>query len=398
MKSMKKYVADTVSSIPPSGIRRFFDLVSQSQGVISLGVGEPDFVTPWHIREACCYSLEKGYTMYTSNQGLLELREEIAAYMYRTIGVRYDPEEEILVTVGVSEAVDLALRALINPGDEVLIPEPSYVCYGPITSLVHGKPVMLKTTAENEFRLTREQLVAGLSPRSKVLVLPYPNNPTGGIMGWQDLADLVDVIVDNDLIVVSDEIYGELTYNGRHVSIASLPGMRERTIVLNGFSKAFAMTGWRIGYACGDGDLIAAMNRIHQYSMLCAPIMSQMAAIEALRHGEHQMREMIQEYDYRRRVIVKGMRDIGLDCFEPRGAFYIFPSIRGTGMKSEEFAERLLMEEKVAVVPGNAFGESGEGFVRCCYAASLNNIEEAIERMGRFVERNRIRAAESGRR
>jgi len=397
MKSMKKYVAKAVSSIPPSGIRRFFDLVSQSQGVISLGVGEPDFVTPWHIREACCYSLEKGYTMYTSNQGLLELRQEIAAYMYRTIGVRYDPEEEILVTVGVSEAVDLALRALINPGDEVLIPEPSYVCYGPITSLVYGKPVMLKTTAENEFRLTREQLIAGLSPRSKVLVLPYPNNPTGGIMGWQDLADLVDVIIDKDLIVVSDEIYSELTYNGRHVSIASLPGMRERTIVLNGFSKAFAMTGWRIGYACGHGDLIAAMTRIHQYSMLCAPIMSQMAAIEALRHGEHQMREMIQEYDYRRRVIMKGITDIGLDCFEPRGAFYIFPSIRITGMKSEEFAERLLMEEKVAVVPGNAFGESGEGFVRCCYAASLNNIEEAIERMGRFVERNRIRAAESAR-
>lgn len=391
MNGMAKYISRAASSIPPSGIRKFFDLVSQTQGVISLGVGEPDFVTPWHIREACYYSLEKGYTMYTSNLGLPELREEIAGYMRRTIGVEYNPGDEILVTVGVSEAVDLALRSLVDIGDEVLIPEPSYVCYGPGTVLVHGTPVALRTTADNEFRLTREELASRITPRSKVLVLPYPNNPTGGIMRREDLEDLVDVIIDNDLIVISDEIYSELTYNGGHCSIASLPGMRDRTLVLNGFSKAFAMTGWRIGYACGHPDLVAAMTRIHQYTILCAPIMAQMAAIEALRHGEGRMREMVEEYDYRRRVILKGFAEIGLDCFEPRGAFYTFPSIQVTGMTSEEFAENLLLEEKVAVVPGNVFGESGEGFIRCCYAASLSNIEEALERIGRFVGKHRLR-------
>lgn len=390
MTSMKKYISKSVASIPPSGIRKFFDLVSQTKGVISLGVGEPDFITPWHIREACYYSLEKGYTMYTSNLGLPELREEIAGYMQRSIGVTYNPADEILVTVGVSEAVDLALRSLLNPGDEVLIPEPSYVSYGPGTSLAYGTPVPLSTTAANEFRLTREELASKITPRSRVLILPYPNNPTGGIMAWQDLNDLVEVIIENDLIVISDEIYSELTYKGKHTSIASLPGMRERTLVLNGFSKAFAMTGWRIGYACGNADIIGAMTRIHQYTMLCAPIMGQMAAIEALRHGEAQMREMVEDYNYRRRVILKGYAEIGLDCFEPRGAFYTFPSIRVTGMTSEDFAEKLLQEEKVAVVPGNAFGPAGEGFIRCCYAASLANIEEALERMGRFVARHRV--------
>ncbi|NLU49459.1 MAG: aminotransferase class I/II-fold pyridoxal phosphate-dependent enzyme [Syntrophomonadaceae bacterium] len=389
MNNLTRHLSRAVNSIAPSGIRKFFDLVSQTQGVISLGVGEPDFVTPWHIREACYYSLEKGYTMYTSNLGLPELREEIAAYMLRGFGIEYDPADEILVTVGVSEAVDLALRSLVDPGDEVLIPEPSYVSYAPGTVLAYGKPVLLQTTADNEFRLTPEELAARITPRSKVLVLPYPNNPTGGIMGREDLTKLVDIIIDNDLIVISDEIYCELTYNGRHASIAALPGMRDRTIVLNGFSKAFAMTGWRIGYACGNPAIIGAMTKIHQYTMLCAPIMSQMAAIEALRHGEPRMREMVEEYDYRRRVILKGFAEIGLDCFEPKGAFYTFPSIQVTGMTSEEFAEKLLMEEKVAVVPGNAFGPSGEGFIRCCYAASLKQIEEAIERMGRFVTRHR---------
>lgn len=386
---MKKYLNPRVAAIPPSGIRKFFDLVVQTRGVISLGVGEPDFVTPWHIREACFYSLEKGYTMYTSNLGMPELRQEIAAYMLRRYGLEYDPETEIMVTVGVSEAVDLAIRSLVSVGDEVLIPEPSYVSYLPVSDLAYAKSVSLTTTAENEFRLTRQELAARVTPQSKLLVLPYPNNPTGGIMRREDLVDLVDVIIDNDLIVVSDEIYSELTYAGEHVSIASLPGMRDRTVVLNGFSKAFAMTGWRIGYACGHADIIAAMNKIHQYTMLCAPIMGQMAALEALRHGEPTMRKMVEDYNYRRRVMLQGLADIGLDCFEPRGAFYVFPSIQVTGMNSEEFAEKLLQEEKVAVVPGNAFGPSGEGFIRCCYAASLDNIEEALQRMGNFVERYR---------
>lgn len=389
MSNMKKYLNPRVAAIPPSGIRKFFDLVVQTQGVISLGVGEPDFVTPWHIREACFYSLEKGYTMYTSNLGMPELRQEIAAYMLRTYGLEYDPETEILVTVGVSEAVDLAIRSLVSVGDEVLIPEPSYVSYLPVSDLAYAKSVSLTTTADNEFRLTREELAARVTSQSKLLVLPYPNNPTGGIMRREDLADLVDVIIDNDLIVVSDEIYSELTYAGEHVSIASLPGMRDRTVVLNGFSKAFAMTGWRIGYACGHADIIATMNKIHQYTMLCAPIMGQVAAMEALRHGKPAMRKMVEDYNYRRRVMLQGLADIGLACFEPRGAFYVFPSIQVTGMNSEEFAEKLLQEEKVAVVPGNAFGPSGEGFIRCCYAASLDNIEEALQRMGRFVERHR---------
>jgi aminotransferase len=389
VSSMSSYISGVVQEIPPSGIRKFFDLVTQTEGVISLGVGEPDFVTPWHIREACFYSLEKGYTMYTSNLGLPELREEIAAYEKRKIGVSYSPVEEILVTVGVSEAVDLALRALIEPGDEVLVPEPSYVSYAPGTKLVYGKPVPLLTYDADEYRLRPDILEKAITPRSKVLILPFPNNPTGGIMKAEDLQALVDIIIKNDLIVLSDEIYAELTYEGEHVSIASFPGMRDRTIVFNGFSKAFAMTGWRIGYACGHPDIINAMNKIHQYTIMCAPIMAQMAAIEALRHGEGEMRKMVENYNYRRKLMLNGFRQVGLSCFEPRGAFYCFPSIKNIGMNSEDFCEKLLKEEKVAVVPGNAFGNCGEGYIRCCYAASVANIEEAIERMGHFLARHR---------
>ena len=389
MSRMSNYISEVVREIPPSGIRKFFDLVTQTEGVISLGVGEPDFVTPWHIREACFYSLEKGYTMYTSNLGLPEFREEIAAYEKRKIGVSYSPADEILVTVGVSEAVDLALRALIEPGDEVLVPEPSYVSYAPGTKLVYGKPVPLLTYDADEYRLRPDILEKAITPRSKVLILPFPNNPTGGIMKAEDLKALVDIIIKNDLIVLSDEIYAELTYEGEHVSIASFPGMRDRTIVFNGFSKAFAMTGWRIGYACGHPDIINAMNKIHQYTIMCAPIMAQKAAIEALRHGEGEMRKMVENYNYRRKLMLNGFRQVGLSCFEPRGAFYCFPSIKNSGMNSEDFCEKLLKEEKVAVVPGNAFGNCGEGYIRCCYAASVANIEEAIERMGRFLTRHR---------
>ncbi len=389
MSSMSSYISGVVQEIPPSGIRKFFDLVTQTEGVISLGVGEPDFVTPWHIREACFYSLEKGYTMYTSNLGLPELREEIASYEKQKIGVSYSPGDEILVTVGVSEAVDLALRALVEPGDEVLIPEPSYVSYAPGTKLVYGKPVPLLTYDADEYRLRPDILEQAITPRSKVLILPFPNNPTGGIMKVEDLQALIDIIIKNDLIVLSDEIYAELTYEGEHVSIASFPGMKDRTVVFNGFSKAFAMTGWRIGYACGHPDIINAMNKIHQYTIMCAPIMAQKAAIEALRHGEGEMRKMVENYNYRRKLMLNGFRQVGLSCFEPRGAFYCFPSIKNSGMNSEDFCEKLLKEEKVAVVPGNAFGNCGEGYIRCCYAASVANIEEAIERMGRFLARHR---------
>lgn len=385
---MERYLSKMVKTIPPSGIRKFFDLVSQTEEVISLGVGEPDFATPWHVTEAACYSLEKGETMYTSNQGLPELREEIAEYQQRHIGVKYSPEKEILVTIGVSEAVDLAIRALVEPGDEVLVPEPSYVSYVPEASLAYANPVSVPTYHEDQYRLRPDILESCITPRSKILVLPYPSNPTGGVMDADDLKSLVDIIIKNDLIVLSDEIYSELTYNGRHVSIASFPGMRDRTIVLNGFSKAFAMTGWRVGYACGHPDFIAAMTKIHQYTIMCAPIMGQKAAIEALRHGEEEMRKMIDSYNYRRKIILAGLTSIGLDCFEPRGAFYCFPSIAISGMNSEEFCEKLLHEEQVAVVPGNAFGSSGEGFIRCCYAASIGNIELAIEKMGRFLQRH----------
>lgn len=388
MSDMNKYLSTVVKTIPPSGIRKFFDLVSRTEEVISLGVGEPDFVTPWHIREACWYSLEKGYTMYTSNSGILELREEIARYQERQIGVEYSPEKEILITVGVSEAVDIALRALIEPGDEVLIPEPSYVSYVPGTSLAFGKAVPVATFDYDEYRLRSDVLESCITPKSKILILTFPNNPTGAIMDKEDLEAIAKVVKKHDLLVISDEIYGELTYSGRHCSIASLPGMRERTILLNGFSKAFAMTGWRIGYACGHADIIAAMTKIHQYTIMCAPIMAQKAALEALRNGEEQMRKMVENYNYRRKLLLNGFAQIGLDCFEPRGAFYCFPSIQNTPFDSEQFCETLLLEEQVAVVPGNAFGNSGEGFIRCCYAASVNNLEEAVIRMGNFLNRH----------
>ncbi len=384
---MRDKIARRVAEVPPSGIRKFFDLVANVEGVISLGVGEPDFITPWHIREACIYSLERGYTMYTSNYGLPELRQEIAIATKRDYGIDYSPENEVLITVGVSEAFDLAIRALVNPGDEVLIPEPTYVAYKPCTIFAGGVPVSVPTRAEDEFKLLPEQLEARITPKSKVLVLNYPNNPTGATMSKRDLEVIADIVVEHDLVVISDEIYDKLTYDGKHVPFAALNGMRERCIYLNGFSKSYAMTGWRIGYALGEAEVIEAMMKIHQYAMLCAPIMSQKAALEALRRGNNAVKEMREEYNRRRKLIVKRLREIGLECFEPKGAFYVFPSIVSTGMSSEEFAERLLREERVAVVPGNAFGEGGEGHVRMAYAASLRDISEAMSRLEKFLSR-----------
>lgn len=380
-------VNPAVRDIPPSGIRRFFDLVTEMKDIISLGVGEPDFVTPWHIREACVYSLEKGYTMYTSNHGLLELREEISRDVNRTYKVNYDPRSEILITVGVSEGLDLALRVLLCPGDEVLVPEPSYVSYAPLTVLAGGKPVYLKTSADNGFQLTADMVEKALTPRTKVILLGYPNNPTGATIDREHLLNIAELARAHNLIVVSDEIYDKLTYVGEHTCVSSLPGMRERTILLNGFSKSYAMTGWRVGYAAGNNDFIAAMTKIHQYSMLCAPITAQVAALEALRNGQSEMRKMITQYSRRRRLVVNAIREIGLPCFEPRGAFYAFPDITCTGLSSDEFAVELLKEEKVLVVPGNAFGEQGEGFVRCAYAASVKDLMEAFKRIGNFVRR-----------
>lgn len=387
MNSWDEYVNPVVRDIPPSGIRRFFDLAAEMKGVISLGVGEPDFVTPWRIREACIYALEKGYTMYTSNLGLKELREEISRYLNRTFQLRYNAETEILITVGVSEALDLALRALVAPGEEVLIPEPTYVSYIPCTVLTGGVPVPLRTTMDNGFRITADQVEKAITPKSKVLLLAYPNNPTGAVLTRAELEDIAAVVVEHDLVVVSDEIYAQLTYDGEHVSIARLPGMRDRTVVLQGFSKAFAMTGWRLGYAAGNEAFIGAMTKIHQYTMLCAPITAQMAAIEALKNGLQEMRQMVRQYNYRRRLVINAFKEMGLPCFEPRGAFYAFPSVRETGLGSEEFCHRLLVEERVAVVPGTAFGPSGEGFIRCSYAASVTNLTEAFKRMANFLKR-----------
>ncbi|HWJ02414.1 MAG TPA: aminotransferase class I/II-fold pyridoxal phosphate-dependent enzyme, partial [Verrucomicrobiae bacterium] len=350
------FISPVVRNLPPSGIRKFFDLVAETKGVISLGVGEPDFVTPWHIREACMYSLEKGYTMYTSNHGLLELREEITRYLSANFAVEYNPRNEILVTVGASEGVDLAMRTLLNPGDEVLIPDPSYVSYMPCVTLAGGQPVMVPTRAEDEFKLRPEVLESMLTPRSKILVLCYPNNPTGAIMTKSDLAAIAEIVERHNLLVLSDEIYTELTYGEKPVSFASLPGMRDRTILLNGFSKAFAMTGWRIGYIAANAEFLSAMVKIHQYTILCAPVMGQMAALEALKNGEGEKQRMVETYNQRRLLMLTGFREMGLDCFEPKGAFYILPSIKSTGLSSEEFAEKLLFRSKVAVVPGNAFG------------------------------------------
>lgn len=383
-----KYISKAAAGLPPSGIRKFFDVASQMENVISLGVGEPDFVTPWHIIESSFYSVERGHTSYTSNLGLMELREAICDSLGRKFAVDYDPRSEVLVTTGVSEALDLAMRALVSPGDEVIVIEPCYVSYKACVHLAGGIPVIVDTRVENDFRVTAQDISQRLTDRTKAIVLSYPNNPTGAIMDRSTLQEIAELAAEHDLIIISDEIYEELTYEGTHTCMASLPGMRDRTVLLNGFSKAYAMTGWRIGYAAGNSDIIGAMMRVHQYTMLCAPIMAQKAAIEALRHGETEMRRMVSEYDHRRRFIVEKLNSIGLSCFEPKGAFYAFPSIAASGLSSEEFCGRLLEEEAVAVVPGNAFGQSGEGFVRCSYATSLEEIEEAVRRMERFLARN----------
>lgn len=380
-----------VKSIPPSGIRKFFDMVTETKGVISLGVGEPDFITPWHVRESCIYSLEKGYTMYTSNAGLLELRQVIAADLANTYNIKYNPRSQILITVGVSEALDLAMRALLCPGDEVLIPEPSYVSYAPCTVLSGGVPVFIPTGMDKDFRITADQVQKSITSRTRVLLMCYPNNPTGAIMDREELEKIAEIAVAHDLVVVSDEIYDRLTYLGQHTCLASLPGMWERTVLLNGFSKAYAMTGWRVGYAAGNPDFIDAMTKIHQYSMLCAPITGQMAALEALKNGQPGMRRMVEHYNRRRNMVVQAFQDMGLPCFEPGGAFYAFPQVSVTGLSSEQFAGELLKEEQVAVVPGNAFGQSGEGFVRVSYAASPDELSEAFRRIARFIRRRGVR-------
>ena len=381
-----------VREIPPSGIRKFFDIAATMEDAISLGVGEPDFATPWTIREAGIYSLEQGKTFYTANSGLAELRQEICNYTERKYGVSYNYQDEVLVTVGGSEAIDLMIRCIIGTGDEVLIPEPSFVCYKPCTSLVGGVPVPVETKEENQFRLLPEQIREKITDRTKLLILPYPNNPTGGVMKRADLEAIADVLRGTDIMVLSDEIYGELRYDEEgHTPFSAIEGMRERTVVVNGFSKAFAMTGWRLGYALGPAPLIKEMRKVHQYAIMSAPTTSQFAAIEALKNCDKEVEEMVREYNHRRRFIVDGFREMGLSCFEPLGAFYVFPCIKSTGMASEEFCERLLEEEKVAVVPGTAFGACGEGFIRCSYAYSIEDIETALKRIARFVKKHNNR-------
>ena len=386
----KKVLSEKTVGLKPSGIRKFFDIVSEMKDAISLGVGEPDFDTPWHIRDEGIYSLEKGRTFYTSNSGLRELREEICTYMKRTQDIDYQWDKEVFITVGGSEGIDLMFRAMINEGDEVLIPQPSYVSYEPCAVLADAVPVIINLKNENQFRLMPEELEAAITPRSKILVLPFPNNPTGGIMEKKDLEAVRDIIIKNDLYVLSDEIYGELTYTGNpHVSIASLPGMKERTVVVNGFSKAYAMTGWRLGFACGPQEIISQMVKIHQYAIMCAPTTSQYAAVEALRNGDDDVRMMRESYNERRRFVLHMLSEMGIPCFEPMGAFYVFPCIKEFGLSSEEFATRLLEEEKVAIVPGTAFGDSGEGFLRISYAYSIDNLRKALTRLGKFVDRLR---------
>lgn len=380
----ENFINDTVKNMQPSGIRKFFDIVNQMEDAISLGVGEPDFATPWHIREAGIYSLERGRTYYTSNAGLPELRKEICKYM-KKFDTEYG-EDEILVTVGGSEGVDVAIRTIIKPGDEVIVPEPSFVCYKPCVALAGGVPVPLETKAENEFRLTKEELLEKITPKTKMLVLSYPNNPTGAIMPLENLKEIAEVVIKHNIIVLSDEIYAELTYGGKHHSIASLPGMKERTVLINGFSKSFAMTGWRLGFVAADKVLIKAMTKVHQYAIMSSPTTSQYAAIEALKNGEESVHSMVSQYDDRRKIIVDGFNKMGLSCFNPQGAFYIFPSIKSTGMKSQEFCEKLLEAQKVAVVPGTAFGECGEGFIRVSYAYSIQEINVAMERIREFVQ------------
>jgi aminotransferase len=381
-----KFVAEAVKNIPPSGIRRFFDLVSGLEDIISLGVGEPDFITPWHIREMCIHSLEKGQTSYTSNYGLQELRDELTRTYYRRYGLDYDPASEILITTGVSEALDIAVRAVVNPGDEVIVVQPSYVAYVPSVVLAGGKPVIVPTYVDDDFSLTAEVLKPAITNKTKAIILNFPNNPTGAVMTQEELEDIADLVVENDLFVISDEVYECLTYDGRHVPVSSLEGMKDRTVMLNGFSKAYAMTGLRLGFAMGSPEIIHSMMMIHQYCMLCAPITAQVGAIEALRNGKVEMERMVREYNRRRHFIVRGFNRIGLECRNPKGAFYAFPYVGGTGLSSSDFAERLLNEKKVVTIPGDVFGEAGEGFLRCAYAASMDDIRKAIERMGDFVD------------
>lgn len=386
---MRNFLSEKVTSIKPSGIRKFFDIVSEMKDAISLGVGEPDFDTPWHIRDEGIYSLERGRTFYTSNAGLKDLRKEIANYIERTQKISYNPDNEILVTVGGSEAIDIGLRAVINPNDEVIIPQPSYVSYEPCAILANAKPVIINLKAENEFRLKPEELLNVITPKTKVLILPYPNNPTGAIMEREDLAAIAKIIKEKDILVMSDEIYSALTYKNSHISIASLEGMKERTILINGFSKAYAMTGWRLGYACAPKEILSQMTKIHQFAIMCAPTTSQYAAISALKNGDSDVEVMRRAYNQRRRFLMNAFKEMGLECFEPYGAFYVFPCIKEFGMTSEEFATKLLMEEKVAVVPGTAFGECGEGYLRISYAYSLENLKLAIERINRFIQKLR---------
>ena len=382
---MRNPLADKVTTIKPSGIRKFFDIVQEIDDAISLGVGEPDFDTPWHIRDEGIYSLEMGRTFYTSNSGLKELRTEVCNYLKRSQGVTYDQATQVFITVGGSEAIDLAMRAMVNPGDEVLIPQPSYVSYEPCAILADAKPVIINLKEENEFRLTPQEILEKVTDKTKLLVLPYPNNPTGAIMEKKDLEAIAKVIIEKDLFVITDEIYGELTYNGKHTSIISLPGMQERTILINGFSKAYAMTGWRLGYACGPKEIIGQMIKIHQFAIMCAPTTSQYAGVEALRNGDEDVAMMREEYNRRRRYLLNEFKEMGLQCFEPYGAFYVFPCIRQFGMTSDEFATRLLREEKLAVVPGTAFGDCGEGYIRISYAYSLEDLKKAMERLRRFI-------------
>lgn len=390
MMEIDKLLSPVVQSMPPSGIRKFFDVAAEMKDAISLGVGEPDFATPWTIREAGIYSLEQAHTHYTANAGLIQLREAICDYTKRKYSVEYCPKSEILVTVGGSEAIDLMIRCVVNPGDEVLIPEPSFVCYKPCTVMAGGIPVAIETKEEDNFRLLPEQLKEKITPKTKLLILPYPNNPTGAVMSKSDLQAVADVLKDTNILVLSDEIYGELRYGDeKHTTFSAIDGMRERTVVVNGFSKAFAMTGWRLGYAVGPTEIIKAMTKVHQYCIMSAPTTSQYAAIEAMKNCDNDVENMCKEYNYRRRCMVDGFRNMGLSCFEPLGAFYVFPCIKSTGMTSDEFCMKLLEEEKVAVVPGNAFGECGEGFVRCSYAYSIKNIQEALRRIARFIEKHK---------
>ncbi len=386
---MRNPLSKKVTAIKPSGIRKFFDLVSEMPDAISLGVGEPDFDTPWRVREEGIFTLERGKTFYTSNAGLVELRQEITNYLGRTIGVSYDAKSEVVVTVGGSEGIDIALRAMLDEGDEVIIPQPSYVSYLPCAELAGGVPVVIPLKNETEFKLTKEELEEAITPKSKILILPFPNNPTGSIMTREELEPIAELVVKHDLYVISDEIYSELSYKGDHVSIASFPGLKERTIVINGFSKGFAMTGWRLGYACGPEVIISQMTKIHQFAIMCAPTNSQYAAVEALRHCGDEVAQMRESYDQRRKYLMHAFKEMGLSCFEPFGAFYVFPDIREFGITSEEFAMKFLEEEMVAVVPGTAFGDSGEGFLRISYAYSLEDLKVAISRMAKFIERLR---------